>query len=276
MAYVQVHDNLRRNHKYLRLLALTLNPKLTQSENELLTEARLVRLWQAALDANREDGDLAHLDDLALAIVLGLEPNAAAGARYRAALREAGFLTPEGCIHDWSERTGSYTAKRASARKRQQRHRANDDEPSNEREEREAGPEKTADNWRNFPWDTTTDHDSGEPSDNGPWHPSWWPDDFDPHTLSHDDLWDITEMWRALHSADVREGWLPPREPPFAAIHVAIQAEELEAAANELDRRRIKKIPTPEALEAGRQMRAANPLSPVLLPPELRDEPLAQ
>jgi hypothetical protein len=85
--------------------------------DETYAGGHLIRLWLWALD-NAPDGDLSGLSDRAIAYGAGWRQESGLFVR---ALHEAGWLDPDGQIHDWSDYGGKLTERRRQDAARKQR-----------------------------------------------------------------------------------------------------------------------------------------------------------
>lgn len=117
MAWMELHQSLPQNKKTLRFKRL-LGIRTPQAVGHLCM------LWLWAID-NAPDGDLTPFDPSELAEVCGYDGEEP--GRFLSALREAGFLDADGCIHDWHMYTGRLLEQRElqreQARLRQQKRR---------------------------------------------------------------------------------------------------------------------------------------------------------
>ena len=107
MAWIQVDDTLREHRKTYALAdALGIE--------DYAAVGLTVCLWTWALQ-NAEGGDLSGFPPRAIARACGWTGSA---ADLLAALKAAGFIDPDGCIHDWVQYTGRLMDKRAKNRER--------------------------------------------------------------------------------------------------------------------------------------------------------------
>lgn len=107
MAWIQVDDTLREHRKTYALAdALGIE--------DYAAVGLTVCLWTWALQ-NAEGGDLSGFPPRAIARACGWAGNA---ADLLAALKAAGFIDPDGCIHDWAQYAGRLMDKRAKNRER--------------------------------------------------------------------------------------------------------------------------------------------------------------
>ena len=112
MAWIESHQTLG-GHLKLRRLARALNIHRAQAIGHLHY------LWWWALDG-APDGDLSALTNRELAEIAEWTGDA---DPFVAALRESGWLDPDGSIHDWQDYAGRIVALREGNRNRQRRRR---------------------------------------------------------------------------------------------------------------------------------------------------------
>lgn len=106
MAWLEAHQSLATNRKTLRLKRLLHISKATAI-------GHLMLLWWWALD-NAPDGDLSEFGEEELAEIAEWPGKGA--VKFAEALKTAGFIDPDGKLHDWDEYTGRLISKREQQR----------------------------------------------------------------------------------------------------------------------------------------------------------------
>jgi hypothetical protein len=101
MAWIELHQSLPTHKKTLKLKKLL-------GIDTAATVGHLCCLWLWALD-NTPDGYINDIDDDDLCDIMLYHR---ATADIKKALREAGFLDDDGCLHDWSEYAGKLIERR--------------------------------------------------------------------------------------------------------------------------------------------------------------------
>lgn len=111
MSWIELHGQLFFHPKTV----IAAN-ELTRGDAEKLV-GHLARLWTWAID-HVEDGNLAHLNDRAIAEAAGWRRTP---KRFVDALTEAGFLDADRRIHDWDDYAGKLLDRRRADRERKRR-----------------------------------------------------------------------------------------------------------------------------------------------------------
>lgn len=114
MAWIELHQSLPGHRKTMRLRRAL---KLCQAQ----AVGHLCMLWLWCLD-NCPDGNTANLDDCEIAEAAGYtgkDPSV-----FVLALREAGFIDPDGYVHDWNTYAGKLIDKREQNAQRMRDRRA--------------------------------------------------------------------------------------------------------------------------------------------------------
>lgn len=115
--WIKVAQNVHANRKVVRAAK-----ELTHGDVDAMV-GKLVRLWSWALD-NAEDGDLTHVSDRQLCMVMSISTRPL--TRVRTTLQTTHLIDPKlGVIHDWNEFSGALIDKRQKDRERKRQDREN-------------------------------------------------------------------------------------------------------------------------------------------------------
>lgn len=119
MAWIAVYQGIARHRKTVKLASLLDIPRMS-------AVGHMISLWHWAID-NAPDGDLSGLSDEMVA--MAAEWPEATGPFFVQAIKQAGFVDPDGMLHNWMDYAGKLIDRREADAKRKRETRASAKHP---------------------------------------------------------------------------------------------------------------------------------------------------